>query len=298
MIHVFASWIFEDKGRVLVDSLERNGFDAVLETEFPRRWSGRGRAGRRARDELWIGHFSNAPTRGMPDRYVSMQTEPLWIDGAWWSERPGYLPMLRGALEVWDYNEADREMIEALGRPFTHVPCGYSPLFERWHHEAVRSVGARDIDVLFVGGMVPRRIAALEALRASGLRVEVVSYGEVVHGPALHRLLARSRLHLEIHRYDDPADHSIDLFRFDHALANGIPILHERISPRSPFDAQFMEHLAFHDLDNIVAAVHQQLDDEEGTRARALRTKEWFADAVDIDRFIPFDRLRVLLDAD
>ena len=294
MIHVFAEWIYEDKGLVLVDSLQRHGFDAELETKLPKNR----RFGRRShQDDLWIGHFSRGANRMLPTRYVAMQTEPLWNAGAWWSEQPDFEPMLAGAREVWDYNESNRPMIERFGRHSTHVPCGYSPLFEQWHQQALRSVGEPDIDVLFVGGMVPRRVQALDAIRSSGLRVEVISYGDVVHGAALHRLIARSNLYLEMHRYDDPSDHCIDLFRFDHALSNGIPILHERVTPRLPFDEQFMDRIAFYDLDDVVGAVHQQLENPESTRSRAQRTRQWFADEVNIDRFIPFDRLQALLDA-
>ena len=293
MIHVFAGWLYGDKGEVLVDSLRRHGFDATLETSVPVRRRFR----RRGRDELWIGHFTHYSAGDLPERYVAIQSEPMWIADAWWSMQPHYLPMVSGALEVWDYHEADRPIIERLGRRFTHVPCGYSPLHERWHADALSTIEKPDIDVLFVGGMNPRRTQAIESLVASGLRVEVVTYDAVVHGAPLHRLIARSKLSLQMHRSEIPEDHGIDLFRFDHVLANGVPVLHERVTPRSPFDAQFMDRIPFFDLPDIVSAVHSRLGDLDTSRQEARDTQEWFKQEIAFDQYVPFDRIQGLLDA-
>jgi len=283
--------LFDDKCLILVDCLRRLGFEAEIDLSLPDRWS----SAEPRREDLWIGYWDNVPLRSLPPRYIAMQTEPMRVAGAWWTEQEDWIPMLRGAVDVWDYQESNESIIEGLGRPFHHVPCGFSPLHDTWYRAAAADIAEPDIDVLFVGGMLPRREHAIEQLRACGLRVEVVSYGHVVVGADLHRLLARSRLLLGIHRYEEPEAHMVDLFRFDIALANAVPVLHERLIDPSPFESEFLDRVPFYDLDDVVDAVMARLADPDGTRADAQRTMQWFRQDCLIDRFIPVESLRQAL---
>lgn len=286
-------FIFDDKCRILADCLERAGFAVSIEREVPtsrlRRWQ--------RRDEIWIGYWNHVPLDRLPRRYIAMQSEPMRVEDAWWTEQPEWIPMLRGAIEVWDYHDTNRSVVEQLGPPFCFLPCGYSPLHEQWHAAAVQEVGEPDIDVLFIGGEVPRRTEAVARLRASGLRVMTCGYDldGAVYGPEMHRLVARAKLFLGIHRYDDPSGHILDLFRFDHSLANGLPILHERLHEASAFDQQFLDRIPFYDLPDIVGAVHAILEDLPAAQAFAQDSAEWFRREHPVDRYIPTDRLRRLM---
>jgi len=283
--------IFRDKCLVLVDSLRRLGFEAEIEATLPKRSFLRDPR----RNDLWIGHWNSVPVRNIPNRYIALQTEPMRVEDAWWTTKAEWIPMLEGAIEVWDYQESNRPVIDRLGRPFHHVPCGFSPLHETWFSAAAAEVDEPDIDVLLVGGTTPRRLRAIEQLRASGLRVEFVTYPDVAVGTELHQLIARSKLMLGIHRYDVPEGRMVDLFRFDMAFANAVPVLHERVEAASSMDQAFGERVAYYDVENVVDAVRERLEDLDEARAEAEELKKWFRDEWLIDRFIPVDRLRRVL---
>lgn len=282
--------IYDDKILILADGLRRAGLDVTVERRLPIRRLDRLRGFR----DLWIGYWTHTPPESLPSRYIAVQTEPMMVPDGWWTTRPDLLTMLRGSLDVWDYHDSNRPEIEGLGAPFRHVPCGYSPLQEEWFRDAVAEVGAPDIDVLFVGGVTPRRAEMLDRLQRSGLHVETVDYYSPVTGADLRRLIARSRLVLGIHRYEDPKGHILDLFRFDFMLANGIPMLHERLVAPSPFDRDFLDRIPFYDPPDIVDAVRSVLEDHDAAVDTARSTREWFRQQYPIDRFLPIDRLRSL----
>jgi len=81
----------------------------------------------------------------------------------------------------------------------------------------------------------------------------------------------------------------VDLFRFDIALANAVPVLHERLIDPSPFESEFLDRVPFYDLDDVVDAVTARLADPDGTRTDAQRTMQWFRQDCLIDRFIPVE---------
>ena len=285
--------IYEDKCLILADSLRRLGFEAEVEASIPRRRLSRDQR----RDDLWIGYWNQVPARRIPRRYIALQTEPMRARSAWWAEQASWIPMIEGALEIWDYQESNRSVIESLGQSFHYVPLGFSPLHEAWFRRASAQVSEPDIDVLFVGGMVPRRQRVIDDLQSAGVRVEVVTYANVAVGADLHRLLARAKLMIGIHRYDEVDAQMLDLFRFDMALANAVPILHERVDATSEFDEPFMERVPFYEIDTVVDAVRSRLDALDLARAEAEQTKQWFRDEFLIDQFIPVESLRRTLEA-
>jgi hypothetical protein len=118
---------------------------------------------------------------------------------------------------VWDYSPRNAERYAALGLPAPRVvPIGYVPALTRI------APAEEDVDVLFYGSVNPRRRRVLDALAARGLRVEAV-YG--VYGEARDRLIARSRIALNLHFYEAKV---FEVVRVSYLLANRRCVVSER----------------------------------------------------------------------
>ncbi len=119
--------------------------------------------------------------------------------------------------EVWDYSRANAEALERLGvrRPRL-VPVGHVP-------ELTRIAPAEeDIDVLFYGSINERRQAVLKELERGGARVHA-AFG--VYGAERDRLVARSRLVLNVHFYEAKV---FEIVRVFYLLANRRAVVSER----------------------------------------------------------------------
>lgn len=166
--------------------------------------------------------------------YIIFNSEQVRPDSSWFS--PGYLDNLR-RYPVWDYAYENIERLLALSITAHYCPIGYSPCmsniqrqesativgggtkhsyvdFAPWGATASTTpAGEQDIDVLFVGSLNERRLKIIESIRAGGIPVvHIVGYGAY-----RDRLIARAKVALNLHYYDDsPTEH----FRLSHLYAN------------------------------------------------------------------------------
>ena len=99
---------------------------------------------------------------------------------------------------VWDYSAMNVRILAEHGISARHVPLQSSREY-RARLQSYRLATGLLYDFGFCGSLSPRRLAVLEALRAAGKTVQVVQ----CHGEARDRLLAASRIHLNIHYSDD-----------------------------------------------------------------------------------------------
>ncbi len=99
---------------------------------------------------------------------------------------------LRGGFPVWDYSLRNLAALRRLGATRAlHVPIGYVPEMNR-----IQPAVPQDVDVLFYGGLAPRRTKIIEALRAAGMKVEAL---EGVYGAMRDRSIARAKVVLNLH---------------------------------------------------------------------------------------------------
>jgi SAM-dependent methyltransferase len=106
-----------------------------------------------------------------------------------------YLSFLK-QFHVWDYSAANTVALSKnLKRPVTHIELFYCQSLAR-----IPEVPDKDIDVLFYGSFNKRRSTILDDLRARGLRV---SFVYDVWGEKLDELIARSKVVLNIHFYEN-----------------------------------------------------------------------------------------------
>jgi len=171
---------------------------------------------------------------------------------------------------VLDINALGAEELERRGIDAFHAALGYSPRLEA---EGPPS-GARPIDVLFLGSHTPRREAffsrhsdlfAAHECRLLFARLEKPRRAGTpgfVSGRSLRRLLASSRVLVNVHAGDAPY---FEWPRALPAIANGCLVVTETSRDVQPLLSG--EHLVMTDLDELPAACVSMVADE-GARAR------------------------------
>ena len=219
---------FQEVAETLLHGLRRLGHDAVLSND----------AGDPGRRHIVLG--SNLlPSTPLPLRPDAILYNLEQVDAAspWLSPR---LLELFGRHQVWDYSARNAARYAGLGLPPPRlVPIGHVP-------ELVRIPSCdEDIDVLFYGSLNERRRAVLEALRARGLRVEA-AFG--VYGDARDRLVARSKIVLNLHFYQAKV---FEIVRVSYLLANGRCVVSERGADPDE-EREFEEGVAFADYEDLV----------------------------------------------
>ncbi|SAK51309.1 glycosyltransferase family protein [Caballeronia ptereochthonis] len=152
---------------------------------------------------------------------------------------PELLALLRSHI-VWDYSVANARAFAALGvRVERVVPIGYVPELTR-----IRFAEPRDIDVLFIGSLCPRRAHVIDRMRAAGIDV-IAAFG--LYGRPRDRLIARARLVLNVH---SRADGVLEIVRLSYLLANGCAVLSERCADAHD-EAPLAHAIAFADYDSL-----------------------------------------------
>uniref|UniRef100_I2Q2L3 Uncharacterized protein n=1 Tax=Desulfovibrio sp. U5L TaxID=596152 RepID=I2Q2L3_9BACT len=101
--------------------------------------------------------------------------------------------VLRNALAVWDFAEANTALLDSLGIRTDLLPVGHHPRM------AMLQATNKDIDVLFYGSLNRRRETVLSQLARKSVRLKVL---EGVFGADRDAFVARSRLVLNIHYFE------------------------------------------------------------------------------------------------
>jgi hypothetical protein len=243
----------------------------------------------KASPDLWIGFWNEFPVALLPRNYVFLNAEPLHVKR--WRDNTDWRQAMKNALEVWDYKRSNKEFVEQLGVPFYFVPFGYTTYYEMTfkNHTADKDL-PQDIDVLFFGDVLARRRKILDKLIRHGMKVHVVSRTNPAYGEQLDELLARSKIVLGIHNFDEPEAQIIDLARVDHLLSNRIFVLHEKPAALATEPA-FEQHVATCAYAEIPDACVYYLSRPAERADKASKAYAWFKAEYPLDRFIPYDRV-------
>lgn len=153
----------------------------------------------------------NLPAMPLPDDAIifnaeQVQTHEKW--GAIW-QASNYIKLLRRHL-VWDYADANIKALRTLGVDRV-VKCrvGHYPALE-----TVQKAAEEDVDVLFYGSMIDRRLKILNDLAHAKVKTRVLSG---VYGEERDRWIGRAKIVLNLHFYEKPI---FEIFRVSHLLAN------------------------------------------------------------------------------
>ncbi|HZF19421.1 MAG TPA: glycosyltransferase [Burkholderiales bacterium] len=166
------------------------------------------------RNNIVFGAHLLPPETALPADAVVYNLEQI-VEGAIWVT-PGYIERLRRH-RVWDYSAQNVVALAAIGaREALHVPLGHAAALERI------APAAEDIDVLFYGAYNERRLALLERLSRAGWKV---ARSNGLYGAERDALVARSRIVLNVHYYDEQS--RLEVPRCFYLMANGRFVLSE-----------------------------------------------------------------------
>jgi hypothetical protein len=160
---------------------------------------------------------------GLP--YIVYQLEPLHEALGLLKDWPEYWKLLQHASVIWEYSPSNMKFLKAHGIDNAlYLPPGHHRALETFRPER-----DQDLDVLFVGSPHPRRDRLLDSLREHGLRMANVadSFGE-----ARNRLIARSKIALNIHAWDGLPH--LETVRLSFLLSNQVFVLSEQ-SDHNPY---------------------------------------------------------------
>jgi hypothetical protein len=145
---------------------------------------------------------------------------------------PSYVALLKRH-PVWDYSSRNIAALTAAGVQASLCGIGYMPGLTR-----IPSAPVKDIDVLFVGSMNPRRGEVLDQIMAGGAVVKAV-YNS--YGPERDALIARARIVLNLHFY---AAKLFEIVRVSYLLANRVCVVSET-GLDTELEAPFLGGVAF-----------------------------------------------------
>lgn len=162
---------------------------------------------------------------------------------------PPYLALLQ-RFPVWDYSTRNIGTLAAHGITASLCGVGYMPGLTR-----IPAAPARDIDVLFIGSMNPRRGQVLDQLEAQGAKVEVAfnCYGE-----ARDALIARAKIVLNLHFYQAKL---FEIVRVSYLLANRVCVVSET-GLDMELETPFLGGVAFAGYSGLVPSCLRLLNDD------------------------------------
>jgi hypothetical protein len=218
-----------------------------------------------ARNLLFCAHLLGANASiNLPDGCVVYNTEQVESGSSF--DSAGYHGLL-ARYPVWDYSTRNIERLAGLlghGRLY-HVPVGYVPELTR-----IERRDPEDIDVLFYGSLNERRQRVIAGLKAAGARVHC-AYG--VYGAERDKLIARSRLVLNVHYYPT---NIFEMIRVSYLLANRTAVVSER-SPETEIVPELKDALAFAPYERVVETCMALLRDDARRQALAVSAFERFS---------------------
>ena len=168
--------------------------------------------------------------------------------------KPAYVELLK-QYPVWDYSARNVAALAASGIKAALCGIGYMPGLTR-----IRPAPVKDIDVLFIGSMNPRRGQVLDQIAAQGAAVKVAFD---CYGPERDALIARAKLVLNLHFYQAKL---FEIVRVSYLLANRVCVVSET-GLDTELETPFSGGVGFAGYDGLAQACLRLLADE-AARAR------------------------------
>ena len=121
--------------------------------------------------------------------------------------------------KTWDFCQWNVQKFANLGVTVRGVlPMAYVETATKF-----QMLDKKDYDVVFVGGMTPRRANIIQKMRMAGLSVDWVWQ---IYGRERDARIMRAKLALNVHAV--PGDKILEIVRLSHLFANKVPVLSER----------------------------------------------------------------------
>ena len=162
---------------------------------------------------------------------------------------PAYVALLKRHT-VWDYSARNIEALAAHGIKAGLCGVGYMPGLTR-----IAPAPVKDIDVLFIGSMNPRRGKVLDQIAATGASVKVAFD---CYGQERDALIARAKIVLNLHFYEAKL---FEIVRVSYLLSNRACVVSETgLEPE--LEAPFAGGVAFAGYGGLAMACQRLLADD------------------------------------
>lgn len=186
--------------------------------------------------------------------------------------------------QVWDYSQENINRLRQWGcERVAHCPIGYYPGLQ-----TVVPAEKEDIDVLFVGSLNPRRLWILNQLGQRRLSPDgpklVVQHLFGVYGEELDRAIARAKIVLNMHYYENPI---FEIFRVSHLLANKKCVVSESGSCDSDlekFGVSTTEYVSYDKLSDACVSLLRDAD----RRKRVIEQGHFIFSKIDQTDFVRY----------
>lgn len=197
--------------------------------------------------------------RSLPSKFIAYNFEQLTTDKQWASS---VFDRFRQAVMVWDFSLENIRVLNSRGIYGYHVPLGFASSIEYTipNH-------AKDVDVMFVGDVNPRRKHVLDQFsQHPSLNVSVFGNS---WGDTLAKNYARSKIALNMHYYQ--GRQLLEIHRIIPLIVHRVWVVSE--SSSDPWlDNQFSQLVDFRDLKDFKATCHEILNRTDYT---AVVTKRY-----------------------
>ena len=163
------------------------------------------------------------PSILLPANYIVYQLEQICVKGnKWLTEK--YLQLMKGAKQVWDYSMRNVHLLNSFEvKNAFYVPIAYAKSLTVANTSAINEKD-KDIDVLFMGGMSPRRKQVLDRLALlANIKLYVADGG--LWGEERIAIMKRSKIVLNVHYYQ--ADSLLEMVRLSVLLSNSCFVISE-----------------------------------------------------------------------
>ena len=144
---------------------------------------------------------------------------------------------------TWDFCEWNVKKFANLGVTVRGVlPMAYVETASKF-----QMLDKKDYDIVFVGGMTPRRANIIKNLENAGLNVKWVWQ---VYGRERDSHIMRAKLALNVHAV--PGDKILEIVRLSHLFANKVPCLTERGTNWDEYKDTYENAAVWSDYDDLV----------------------------------------------
>lgn len=190
------------------------------------------------------------------------------------------------ASAVLDINPAGVTTLRALGIDAHLLPLGYHRSWDHW----MGRPDDRPIDVVFMGGLTPRRETQLATMAPilseldcrllfhDSRRPQTEAGSNYVHGPEKFQLLQSTKILLNIHRDETPY---LEWQRLLGAMANGCVVLTETVLDSAPLEP--FCHFAMCDLDLLPDYLGLLAGDEDLLDSIRAQAYEFLRERLDLE---------------
>jgi hypothetical protein len=178
---------------------------------------------------------------------------------------------MKGAKQVWDYSIKNVNKLSLGGvKNVLHVPINYSDNLEAVDCTKI-SESEKDIDILFMGSISPRRKDLLERLKTiDGAKIMIADGG--LWGEERLGLIKRSKIVINIHYYG--ANSLLEMARLSILLANHSFIISETGGDAS-MDKRLDKGVIFGKYDELVTLCKKYLRSDMATK-RTIVSREGY----------------------